>query len=373
MARIFISMSGEGRGHATRVRAVVGALAGEHELVLYAPGDAGTFLGPLYAGTAVEVRPLRGLRFAYDDRHRLRYGRTLAEVLAYLRALPRMLDDLSGVLQREKPDLVITDFEPALARAARRCGVPFVSLNHQHFLRTYDLSGLSRRLRWHAAYMGWVVGRYYSGQQETIVSSFYFPPLRPGVGRVTQVGVLLRPEVVAAATGRGDFLVAYWRRFVDERVLAALEASGLEVRVYGLGTRPARGRVTFHAVSERGFLGDLAGCAALVSTAGNQLVGEALFLGKPVLALPETNNFEQEINGHFLQQSGAGQTVAMAAFDVGTLRRFVDRLEVYRSRMDPERMNGLPATLAVIRRHLPPSSARAAARPVAGAARLLPA
>ncbi|MCP5528711.1 MAG: hypothetical protein H7A47_18120, partial [Verrucomicrobiales bacterium] len=32
MARIFISMSGEGRGHATRVRAVTEALRAQHEV-----------------------------------------------------------------------------------------------------------------------------------------------------------------------------------------------------------------------------------------------------------------------------------------------------------------------------------------------------
>ena len=45
---------------------------------------------------------------------------------------------------------------------------------------------------------------------------------------------------------------------------------------------------------------------AVVSTAGNQLVGEALYLGKPVLVMPERVNFEQAINAHYLEQSGAG-------------------------------------------------------------------
>ena len=32
-----------------------------------------------------------------------------------------------------KPDLVITDFEPLLPRAARLEGVPYISIDHQHF------------------------------------------------------------------------------------------------------------------------------------------------------------------------------------------------------------------------------------------------
>ncbi len=354
MAKIFISLSGEGRGHATRVRALVESLAGEHQVRIFAPGDAHPFLARLYAGSEVRVDPLPGLCFAYDDRHRLRYPATLRRLLTYLRQLPVTLAALTAELRRERPDLVITDFEPALPRAARRCGVPFISLNHQHFLRTYDLSSLPPRLRWHAAYMAAVVGAYYSGQVETIVSSFYFPPLRSGCRRVTQVGVLLREAVRATRPVTHPHLVVYWRKFGSEAVLRALENTGLEARVYGLGARPPRGRLSFQAISETGFLADLAGCTALVCTAGNQLVGEALYLGKPVFALAETNNFEQEINAHFLQASGAGEAMPMAEFSEARLHRFLVALDRYRGRICRERLDGLPATLRVLRRYLCP-------------------
>lgn len=353
MARLFLSMSGEGRGHATRARALVEGLEAGHQLTLFAPGDAYAFLQPLYAGSRVRVERLPGLRFAYDARHRLRYLGTLRLVASYLKALPATVAWLSGMMRRERPDLVITDFEMALPRAARRCGVPFLSLDHQHFLCAYDLRGLPWRLRFHAGYMRWIVGAYYSGQAKTVVSSFYFPPLRRGCRRVTQIGVLLRPEVAATTPRPGEHLVAYGRRSMTEPVLEVLGSLGLDVRVYGCGTRPPRGRLTFCAVSEAGFLEDLAGCCALVSTAGNQLVGEALCLGKPVLALPEPNNFEQAINAHFLQAGGAGEAVPMSSFSLGELRRFLDRLEAHRRCIDRSRLNGLPAALEVIRRHLP--------------------
>jgi uncharacterized protein (TIGR00661 family) len=353
MAKIFLSMSGEGRGHATRVRALVEALAADHTVRVFAPGDAHAFLAPLYAETGVEVERLPGLCFAYNGRQRLSYPATFGRLVRYLRELPATLDRLTAAFERERPDLAITDFEPALPRAARRCGVPYLSVDHQHFLRTYDLSSLPARLRWRAAYMGWIVGTFYSGQVETVVSSFYFAPLRRGCRRVTQVGVLLRPEVRAARAEVGGHLVAYWRKFVDECVLQALEQTGLEVRVYGLGARPPRGRMTFHPVSEKQFLADLAGCRALVCTAGNQLVGEALYLGKPVLALAETNNFEQEINGHFLQASGAGVAMPMSRFTAGDLHGFLAGLDQFRRRIRPERLDGLPEVLTVLRRHLP--------------------
>jgi hypothetical protein len=98
----------------------------------------------------------------------------------------------------------------------------------------------------------------------------------------------------------------------------------------------------------------LASSSALISTAGNQLVGEALFLGKPVLAFPEARNFEQYINAHFLAQSGAGAWAEMEKVTPGHVTGFLDQLETYRGSIQRSRMNGLPATMDVLRRYLPP-------------------
>lgn len=352
MARIVISMSGDGRGHATRVRALTEALRPTHKVVLLAPGDAYTLLAPLYAQTDVTVRQIPGLRFSYTDQQELCYRRTIAEAARYLRSLPALVRSLQQMIEDEQPHLAITDFEPALPRAACRCGLPFVSVNHQHFLRSYDLTSLPPHLRWHAKYMGAVVGLYHSGQADTVVSSFYFPPLRPGCERVTQVGVLLRPEVLALAPTAGTHLLAYFRRFASPELLNTLAALGRAVRVYGLGQRPALGRVTFHAINESRFLQDLASCAALVCTAGNQLIGEALYYQKPVFALPEPNNHEQAINAHFLAQSGAGKWAQFDRVTPDLLRDFLRHLDRFRAAMPKGRINGLPATLKVIHRHL---------------------
>lgn len=354
MGKVFISMSGEGRGHATRVRAVTEALRREHEVVLFAPGDAYALLAPIYANSEVRLERIPGLRFHYREGRRVDYSRTGREAWRYLAGLPRLIRRLQRRIEIEQPQLVITDFEPALPRAARRCGAPLVSLDHQHFLLTYDLSSLPRKLRWHAAYMARVVELYCRGQDETIVSSFYFPPLRPDAHHVLQVGVLLRPEVVGARPEIGAHLTSYWRRFAPANVLEALRGCGREVRIYGLGERPREGNLLFRPIDANGFLEDLRTCDALVCTAGNQLVGEALSLGKPVLALPEPRNYEQYINAHFLRREGGGDWCEMGELTAERLRMFLDRLERHRRAIRRERLDGLPEVVRLLRRFLKP-------------------
>ena len=353
MANLVFSLSGEGRGHATRVRALVEELRQRHDITVLAPGDAFDFLAPLYASGYVRVREIPGLRFHYDARRRVDGWQTAVGAARYARALPELVTEIGRWLDADPPDLVVTDFEPALPRAARRRGIPFVSVTHQHFLLTYDLSGLPPALRFHAAIMRCVVRAYYSGQQHSVVSSFYLPPLRRGCRNVSQVGVMLRPGLRQALPSRGDYLVAYLRRFAGSNVLAALALTGRPVRIYGLGERPAEGRMTFHAVEEERFIEDLAGCAALVATAGNQLVGEALFLGKPCFVMPEGRNYEQFINAHFLAQTGAGTWMEMERVTWEALRGFVRRLDDFAARIDRRRLDGLPAALRALEGCLP--------------------
>ena len=353
MATIYYGVTGEGRGHATRAHTLVEHLRREHTLVIYASAMAYDMLAPLYSGSDVSVRRIPGLLFCYDKKGHLHYGRTARAALTFINRMGAVIEFLKGHMRQERPDLVITDFEPLLPRVARALDIPYISVDHQHFLKTCDLRELPLRLRIHAAIMGHIVGWYYHHQVETLVSCFYFPPLKPNSGRVTQVGVLLKPEVMQAEVSHGNYLVAYLRRFMDPAVAHMLLSSTREVRVYGLGQQPNQGNLVFKPIDAKAFITDLAGSAGLVSTAGNQLVGEALYLGKPAFLLPEPGNKEQEINGWFLQQSGAGITVPMNQAGPHHLLEFLDRLEDYRGAIVPEGICGNSDTLSAIARHLP--------------------
>jgi uncharacterized protein (TIGR00661 family) len=359
MARIFYSMAGEGRGHAVRVRTLVEHLREEHELVLFAPDEAYDFLVKSYGDEqAVEnVRLLRipGIKFHYTG-GKLDLFKSIGHGLRYARReLPALVSTFRRRIEADRPDLCISDFEPSLPRAARQAGVPLMSVDHQHVLLAYDLKTLPLVLRRYAWWMSWSVRCYYGrGDYEAVTSSFYTPPLKPGFEHVRQVGPMLREDLVAMTPQQGDFLLSYLRMNTPAHVLETLAACGYDVRVYGLGERPRQGRISFHAIDERRFVTDLASCAALVSAAGNQLLGEALFLGKPVFAIPEEMHHEQQINACFLKQMGAGSWTTLETFAIAPLREFLSQLDDYRANTATlcGRLNGTPDALAAIRQSL---------------------
>ena len=340
MAKLIFSLAGEGRGHATRTRTVVEALQRDHQIVVLASGVAYRLLADAYARSdRVTVYEIPGLEFQYRGQ-RLDYFRSCCLAVPYLWRMRSWIARLDTLLREEKPDLAITDFEPLLPRAAERCGVPYVSFDHQHFLLVNDLSRLPWHLRWKARLLAPSVRLFYRGQRRTIVSSFYQPPLKPHVRNVTQTGTLLRPEILRSRPVVGEHVLVYMRRFLRDNLLDALRHSGRPVKIYGLGTRPPLDKIEFREVDERNFLRDLIRCYAVVSNAGNQLVGEAIYLKKPFLALPESGNFEQSINAHFVRESGGGDWVPFDRLDAASLQRFLDRVPEYRQQIRSESVVG---------------------------------
>jgi uncharacterized protein (TIGR00661 family) len=352
MSRLVYSLAGEGRGHAARARAIAEDVCREHEVTLLASGQAYTFLKRLYEDTGrVRVEWIPGLRFQYY-RSRVNYWRSLLGSIPFALRLSRHVDRVAETVSRLGPDLAVSDFEPLLPRVAKRLGIPLISCDHQHFLVESQLIELPRPLRWQARFIGLPVRWFCSGQRETIVSSFFRARLKPQARHVTQIGVLIRPELLSAECEDDGRLLVYVRRAVPG-LIEALRVFGKPARIYGLGCQPPAGRLEFRSVDETSFLKDLAACHAVVSTAGNQLLGEALFLGKPVLAIPEPGNIEQAINGHFLEFTGGGMCFPHERFSIQSLLAFLEAVPELRSRIDRTLLVGNQAARTILARHLP--------------------
>lgn len=355
MARIAISLCGEGRGHATRIATLAERLRDSHDLLIFTSADAFEFLTRRFADDSrIRIVAIPGIVFQYSS-GRLDVPRSIATGLDYqARELGPLVDRMLGELDSCGVELAVTDFEPALPRAAARHGIPLVSVDHQHFLLAYDLSSLPWWLQWQAWLMSHAVWMYVAGATDTVVSAFFRPPLKRGWEHVVQVGPLLRGELGRAVPGDGGFVLSYLRRHTPFQALATLADSGLPVKVYGLGERDAVGSVSFHAIDERRFIEDLATCRCLVSAAGNQLIGEALHLGKPMLLLPERAHAEQLMNSHFLAGMGCGDFTLLEQVTTGRVRGFLDRLGDFRPALDAlaGRIDGTADVVRVIEHRL---------------------
>ncbi len=362
MATIIYSMCGEGRGHATRVQTIVEALLPKHRFILLAARDAYHQLYDRYQDNPlVSVRRLPGLFFSYRGQ-RVDYGRSLLAAVPYLWRLRAMVGYVSKMIERDQPSLAITDFEPILPRAARKQGVPWISLDHQHFLSVSNFQDLPWRFRWRGLFLRGSIPLFYSGQAGEAVSSFFHLPPRPGTESILRIGVLLRQLVLDFALhppAPAGHILVYIRRHAPDSLWRTLERSGRPSIVYGCGDRPSAGSIQFKRIADFEFVRDLAAAECLISTAGNQLVGEAIHLNKPILAIPEDGNFEQDMNAWLVEKSGVGWCTTFQQLTPHYLQQFLVAVPSLRRRLERLSVCGNQEAIEFIERFLPEPSSSA--------------
>lgn len=357
---IFYSIAGEGRGHATRAQTVVDHLCSQgHQVHIFAGGQAFKLLSPIYQlSSCVQIDEIPYLGWQYRGL-KVSFYRTAANIIPFAINSPKWLRYLTQAIESEKPNLIISDFECLLPRAAKRKNIPVISLDHQHFILASDFSDLPLYLRIYAKMM--TVPVYYTCFNKThaIISSFFQPKLKPGYLQnqtATPVATLIRPAVeqlkVTPQPNRGH-LICYMRKFLLPNVKKALLHCGKTVHIYGLDIpEKTEHNLVYKKIDLNGFIKDLSQCHALVTTAGNQLLGEALFLNKPVLALPEEGNHEQMINGFYLNKLKIGKAYAINTFSSEHLTDFLQKAEHYRKNINPKDFFGNDQVFSTLNRFI---------------------
>jgi uncharacterized protein (TIGR00661 family) len=324
--RIVYGIHGYGRGHATRALGVLPELRQRHEVLVIAGGDAYEALSPIGPVTKIPT-----LTYVYRKSGRVATPETLHENASRIWDLMSHGDTHKRVIQAFRdfqPDLAICDVEPWTHQVAARLGVPRISFDHFGILAyckpPMPWADRVRCIRDIAAYRA-LTGR----PDRVIVSSFYDAPSRFPSARC--VGALLRDDVLKFKSVRGDYLLAYFNKGEHQytsHVEEALQRAGLPVLAYGTSRAGVDGNVTYRPPGNASFLEDLARSRAVLSTAGNQLVGEALYFRKPMLVHPE-RCVEQRLNAAAVSRLGIGEEIRHEDISARAIERFLQGARGY--------------------------------------------
>lgn len=335
--RIAYGIHGYGRGHAMRARAVLPHLAARHELLILAGGNAYDALWPDFSPVRIPT-----LQHRYTPRGQL------SPWLTVTRNAPAVMDFwlhgpatdmVRSILAEFRADVVISDSEALTLWAARRMGLPRITFDHFGLLVhcRLDLSVMDRlRCRLNAAAYRMLFGT----SERVIVSSFFTAPARRTGVRV--VGPVIREEVRRTEPHRGDYLLVYLSTGSAEftpRVERALLELDIPVRVYGTPRRGLQGNIHFKPLANLPFIEDLARCRAVFATTGNQLLGEVLYFGKPILGMP-INCIEQRLNAHQIEKRGIGRQIRRRSVSSAAIRKFLADEEIFRRNIQRDQRDG---------------------------------
>ena len=361
MARIIYALSGQGRGHTSRVIAISDELRRRgHEVVFCCGGTAQEILET----QGEPVLPVPVLRHVMQH-NMLQHGRTLRKNWETVRSLPGIVARLADAFADYRPDLLITDFEGFSPRAARRIRLPVLSFNHQQVV-TETRYALPPR-NWLHALLGWGTINMIVPKNPVhlLLSSFFFPPLK-NPSRTTLVPPIIRPAVQALRPEKGDHVLVYYNEpegsdYVLDR-LRKVDARFIVYNFHPPEPPEAYPNLVFKQPSLDGFLDDLARSRAVVCTAGFTLISEALYLGKPLLVVPNQGIFEQTLNALFLQRERLGQAVIDRPLTVPDVALFLNRLDGYAEHLQNRPACGNKEAVAciegVLSRHGPSVHAR---------------
>ena len=268
--------------------------------------------------------------FVYDARNRS--VRPLATLVQATRNGPRFRESLRRIdehLRLHRPDVVVNFFEPlaGLYYALRRPAIPMVCIAHQylflHPAHPYPPRHPFQRL----------ANRRFTqltalGATRMLALSLYPLPDLPA-RHLRVMPPLLRDEVFRQTpsqqesfflayllnSGYADEIIRWHTRHPDQVLHCFWDNRNADAVEHYDAT------LTFHRLDDEKFLALMARCRGLITTAGFESVCEAMYLGKPVLAVPVEGHFEQYCNSLDAVEAGAG--LAGRRFDIDRFARFV--------------------------------------------------
>ena len=342
--RILYGAVGEGLGHATRSRVVAAHLLEQgHEVKMAASGRAYPYLQEHLP----DVEEIWGTSFVLEHGTVNAWKTLTTNVRGGVRGVPADWRRGAEVARSFAPDLVITDFDGFAYLFGKSHRKPVLSVDNIQMVDRckHDgeiLRGIHGDYREARTFVHAKLGR----ASHYVITTFFRPPLRKE--RTTLVPSLLRPEILAAEPERGDHLLVYGR--ISEASIAALEASGVRSHVYGardgLTEAVQEGSLSYRPFANEAFIDDLRTARGVVGSAGYSLMSEAVYLRKPMLALPLAGQFEQEMNARYLERLGFG--TAARALDEAALERFLVREDEHERALAAYEQDGNTEALGVI-------------------------
>lgn len=289
--KIFYGVQGTGNGHITRARAIAPKFS-----------EAGADVTWLFSGRPrneyFEMEPFgeylwrAGLTFQTSHGH-VHYLKT-----AFRNNLLRFVNDIR-TLDLSGYDLVITDFEPVTAWAARLQGIKTVGIGHQYaFGLDIPTAG--------ADFMGTQVLKYFAPATVGIgvhwhhFNSAILPPI-------------IETSLPSVPKKTGKIIVYLPFEDIGDILKLLKPFASHEFHVYNPGgpvpTRDDSAHIEVKGLSRHGFQADFADCGGVICNAGFELPSEALHHGKKLLVKPLHGQMEQLSNALGLELLQLGEVM----------------------------------------------------------------
>jgi len=293
--KILYGVQATGNGHISRARAMEKYLtqAGASVDYLFSGREASQLFDMQQFG---QYQVKRGLTFATEN-GRVNYWKSFWQ--ASLTELKRDITELDLTAY----DLVITDFEPVSAQAAKRQNKRSIAIGHQYaFL--HDIPMAHANLMTQLVFKHFAPAQYQLGLHWHHFNQAILPPIIDDVPDNTDI--------------QPDKVLVYLPFEQQSRVIDMLKPlTDYQFSVYGPGLAKAQlGHIKAHPQALAPFKADLAQCQYVLSNAGFELISESIQLKKTIMVKPLQGQMEQHSNALALRQLQLATTTDHLTTDI---------------------------------------------------------
>jgi uncharacterized protein (TIGR00661 family) len=282
--KILFGIQGTGNGHIIHSREILKYLVKKAEVDVLVSGTH----HEVNLGFEVKYK-LGGLGFIFGKKGGIDYWKSIRSTN------PRKLVSDIHSLPVHEYDLVISDFEPITAWAAKLKGKPHICISHQASLLSSKVPRPDRKNRFQQFLMKWyapgdeLIGLHFKEYDDFITTP------------------IIREEVRDSnITNNGHYTVylpSYDERYIIE-ILKKVDVPWEVFSKHYKGEPFTQDNVTVRQVENSSFVQSLSSCQGLLCNAGFDTPAEALYLGKKLLVIPMKRQYEQECNAEALRGLG---------------------------------------------------------------------
>jgi uncharacterized protein (TIGR00661 family) len=336
---ILYGVPGEGLGHATRSKVLIAWLLAEgHDVRVVSSSRAFTLLDKTFPGRVLEIK---GFHLAYKELT-VSKSRTIGLTLRTApEALQTNFRQYRQLLHGFRPEVVISDFESFSYFFAKLLRVPVISIDNMQIISRAHLDvTVPAAEREHYDVARYLVRAKLPRARHYLITTFFELPLRLRYAeQTTLVPSIIRPEIQTATPTPGTYVLVYQTATNQGNLVEILQQlPDQEFRVYGFNKDEAHGNVLLRPFSEAGFIAELAGCRAVLTNGGFSLISEAIYLHKPVCAVPIPAQFEQWLNAAEIEKRGYGRH--FAAITAENVQAFLGELPAYEAALRTYQQRG---------------------------------
>ena len=322
---IFYCICGEGMGHAIRSRVIIDRIKDKYDVYIFSSDRAYKYLNEKFDN----VYKIGGFNTVYIN-NKVNNTKTLINALKRNPLnIKEGYEELYKKARKLSPDVIVTDFEIYATMVSKLLSIPLISLDNIHMITQTAIDYPPKHQGEMLKAKG-VIKSYVIKPKIHILTSFFYPKIKPKKRAVLYPPVI-REDILKLEPTIEDHIIVYQTSKESVKLVEQLKSLNEKFTVYGFNKDEVDENLTYKLFNENEFYNDLASAKAVICNGGFTFISEAISLKKPIYSVPAIGNFEQTLNGFYVQKLGYGEY--HEEMSPKKVEKFLKRLPKYQEKL----------------------------------------